>query len=75
MYRLSILQACTRSSAATWATSHKCSLREPEEGRGIRMHRQRGDQLTSPHLQWEHSQHFPMEGLTVRGQPTVFPRG
>lgn len=73
MFRLSIPRACTHNSAATWATSHKCSLQE--QGQGIRMPQRRGGQLTSLHLQWEHSQHFPMGGLTVRGLPTVLPRG
>jgi len=72
MYRPSIPRACTHSSAAIWATSHKCSLQEQVQG--IQMHQQKGGQLTSLHLQWEHSQRFPMEGLTVRGQPTAFPR-
>lgn len=73
MYRLSIPQACTHNSAATWATSHKCSLQE--QGQGTQMHQQRGGRLTSLHLQWEHSQRFLMGGLTVRGQPTMLLRG
>lgn len=73
MCRLSIPRACTHNSVETWATSHKCSLQEQE--RGTQMHQQRDVKLTSLHLQLEHSQHFPMGGLSVRGQPTVLPRG
>lgn len=72
MCRLFTPRACTHNLAAIWATFHRCRVQEQEQG--IRTHQQKGGQLTSLHLQWEHSQTFLMEGETVRAPLTVLPR-
>lgn len=73
MCRLSTLQECILNLEETWATSPKCSLQELE--RAIQTHQQRGAQRTSLRLQSDHSLHFLMVGQTVRGKPTMLPKG